>query len=90
MAHLRPFRLPGGDQAVREPRRAALGLLYEMHGDAVFECRELAPVAAFSKTELGALKTMLKKRLNAPLTSSAGRLFDAVASLTGLRQTHAL
>jgi hydrogenase maturation protein HypF len=87
VAHLRPFRLPGGDRAVREPRRAALGLLYEMHGDAVFECRELAPVAAFSKTELGALKTMLKQRLNAPLTSSAGRLFDAVASLTGLRQT---
>jgi len=87
VAHLRPFRLPGGDRAVREPRRAALGLLYELYGDAVFDRHDLAPVAAFSKTELGALKTMLHKRINAPLTSSAGRLFDAVASLTGLRQT---
>ena len=87
VAHLRPFRLPGGDRAVREPRRAALGLLYEIYGDAVFERKELAPVAAFSKTELGALKTMLRNHINAPLTSSAGRLFDAVASLTGRRQT---
>jgi hydrogenase maturation protein HypF len=87
MAHLRPFRLPGGDQAVKEPRRAALGLLYECLGDAVFERKDLAPVAAFSKIELAALKTMLANRLNSPVTSSMGRLFDVVASLAGLRQT---
>jgi hydrogenase maturation protein HypF len=86
VAHLRPFRLPGGDQAVREPRRAALGLLYEMLGDAAFTRTDLPAVAAFSQTELAVLHTMLKKNLNAPLTSSAGRLFDAVASLTGQRQ----
>ena len=87
VAHLRSFRLPGGDTAVREPRRAALGLLWQMFGDTVFGQTSLKPVAAFSKTELTALQTMLKKDLNSPLTSSAGRLFDAVASLTGLRQT---
>jgi hydrogenase maturation protein HypF len=87
VAHLRPFRLPGGDQAVKEPRRVALGLLYEIFGDAVFEREDLAPVAAFSKIELAALKTMLAKKLNSPVTSSMGRLFDAVASLIGLRQT---
>ncbi len=87
IAHLRPFRLPGGDQAVKEPRRVALGLLYEVFGDAVFERKDLAPVAAFSNIELAALKTMLAKKLNSPVTSSLGRLFDAVASLTGLRQT---
>jgi hydrogenase maturation protein HypF len=85
-AHLRPFRLPGGEPAVREPRRTALGLLFEMFGDAVFARNDLAPVAAFSKTELAASKTMLAKKLNSPITSSVGRLFDAVASLVNLRQ----
>ena len=88
-AHLRPFRLPGGERAVKEPRRTALGLLYEMYGAAVFERKDLAPVAAFSKTELAASKTMLAKQLNSPVTTSMGRLFDAVASLVNLRQqTH--
>ena len=86
VAHFRPFRLPGGDAAVKEPRRTALGLLYEMYGDAAFAKTGLAPLQAFSSTELGPLKTMLARRLNSPQTSSAGRLFDAVASLVGLRQ----
>jgi hydrogenase maturation protein HypF len=85
-AHLRPFRLTGGEQAVKEPRRVALGLLFEIFGDSVFEREDLAPVAAFSKTELAALKTMLAKQLNSPVTTSMGRLFDAVASLVDLRQ----
>jgi hydrogenase maturation protein HypF len=86
VAHLRPFRLPGGDAAVKEPRRTALGLLYEMYGEAAFAKTGLAPLQAFSPTDLGPLKTMLARRLNSPQTSSAGRLFDAVASLVGLRQ----
>ena len=86
VAHLRPFPLPGGERAVKEPRRAALGLLFAMFGEAALGLEELAPVRAFSRAELAALKTMLARRLNSPLTSSAGRLFDAVASLTGLRQ----
>lgn len=85
-AHFRQFRLPGGDKAVKEPRRIALGLMYEMFGEAVFGMKELAPMLAFSAAELAALKTMLARGLNSPLTSSAGRLFDAVASLAGLRQ----
>jgi hydrogenase maturation protein HypF len=86
VAHFRPFPLPGGERAVKEPRRAALGLLFAMFGEAALGLEELAPVRAFSRAELAALKTMLARRLNSPLTSSAGRLFDAVASLTGLRQ----
>jgi hydrogenase maturation protein HypF len=86
VAHFRQFRLPGGDKAVKEPRRIALGLLYEMFGEAAFSMAELAPVAAFSPAELGLLRTMLARSLNSPLTSSVGRLFDAVASLAGLRQ----
>ena len=86
VAHLRPFRLPGGDKAVKEPRRTALGLLHEIFGDKIFEQEKLATIAAFSSAELATLKTMLAKNLNSPVTTSVGRLFDAVASLINLRQ----
>ncbi len=86
VAHLRAFRLPGGDRAVKEPRRIALGLLYEMFGDAVFTMDWLAPVRAFSDQERVVLRKMLHDGINSPLTSSAGRLFDAVAALLDLRQ----
>ena len=86
IAHLRPFRLPGGDKAVREPRRPAIGLLYEMFGEAAFEMRHLPPFQDTTAVELSALKGMLRRKLNSPQTSSMGRLFDAVASLIGLRQ----
>jgi hydrogenase maturation protein HypF len=85
-AHFRRFRLPGGDKAVREPRRAALGMLHELFGDAAFDLRHLPPLRGMPHKELATLKSMLERGLNSPLTSSAGRLFDAVASLAGLRQ----
>ena len=86
IAHLRPFRLPGGDKAVREPRRPAIGLLHELFGDAAFEMTHLPPFQDVTAVELSALKGMLRRKLNSPQTSSIGRLFDAVASLIGLRQ----
>jgi len=86
VAHLRPFRLPGGDAAVKEPRRAAFGLLHELWGEKIGNCKELAPIATLTEPELAALRTMLKRGLNSPWCSSIGRLFDAVASLVGLRQ----
>lgn len=85
VAHLRPFRLPGGEAAAREPRRAALGLLYELFGAEAFDRNILAPVAACSDLERAAWQTMLARGLNAPWCCSIGRLFDAVASLIGLR-----
>ena len=86
VAHLRPFRLPGGEAAVREPRRAALGVLWEHFGSEALEWEDLAPVAAFSPPERRLLQQMLERGVNSPLTSSAGRLFDAVSALVGLRQ----
>jgi hydrogenase maturation protein HypF len=89
IGHFRTFRLPGGDQAARQPRRAALGALYELFGPGLAERGDLAPVAACSPAELGPLLGMLARGTNAPLTSSVGRLFDAVASVLGLRQVSA-
>jgi hydrogenase maturation protein HypF len=82
-AHLRTFRLPGGDAAVKEPRRSALGLLHEILGDELWEQRDL--LANFTDPETRTLRSMLNHRVNSPITSSAGRLFDGVAALIGLR-----
>ena len=86
VAHLRPFRLPGGEAAIREPRRAAFGLLYDAFGRDALTMAELPPIAAFSPGERDTLAAMIDRRLNAPVTTSAGRLFDAVAALAGLQQ----
>ena len=85
-AHFRTFALPGSDKAAREPRRSALGVLYELFGDAAFEKLDVAPVEAFDGKERDLLRRMLTTGLNCPRTSSVGRLFDAVSSLVQLRQ----
>ena len=84
---LRPFPLPGSSQAIREPRRSALGLLYEIFEETVCDRTEWAPVRAFSLQERKVLSRMLGQHINSPMTSSMGRLFDAVASLLDIRQT---
>jgi hydrogenase maturation protein HypF len=88
VAHLRPFRLPGGERAVREPRRSALAILFEVFGEAAAE-QTLPTIDAFTPTEIKTLLTMLKKGIRSPVTTSAGRLFDAFASLMGVRQRNA-
>ncbi|HET6369778.1 MAG TPA: carbamoyltransferase HypF, partial [Nitrospiria bacterium] len=85
--HFRTFSLPGGERAIREPRRLAIGLLYEVFGEEVLERDDLIPVRSFSNVERAILRQMLTRGVNSPRTSSVGRLFDAVASILGLRQT---
>ncbi|MEJ5367150.1 MAG: carbamoyltransferase HypF [Bryobacteraceae bacterium] len=75
--HLRPFRLPGGEQAVREPRRSLLGVAWEM------QRLELAR-PLFTDEEWRVLLRMLERGFRSPWTTSAGRLFDAAAALLGL------
>lgn len=82
----RKFRLPGGERAIKEPRRTAVGVLYEIFGDALYGHPELQSLKSFSASELIILQQMLAKGINSPLTSSVGRLFDAVSSIIGLRQ----
>ena len=86
VAHLRTFRLPGGEKAVKEPRRVALSILHETFGVDLDECGGLAAMQAFTLEERRLLDEMLERGLRSPRTSSAGRLFDAVASIIGLRQ----
>ncbi len=83
-AHLRTFALPGGERAIKEPRRTAIGLLYEMLGDRLFGLTDLAPLQMCSQEERAVWRAMLAGNLNAPRTSSVGRLFDAVAAIVGL------
>jgi len=80
-AYLRPFPLPGGDKAIKEPKRAAFGLLYHILGDNIKNYSFLPVLQQFSSGETRVLKQMLDKKINSPLTSSIGRLFDVVSSL---------
>jgi hydrogenase maturation protein HypF len=82
LAALRPFPLPGGERAMREPRRSALGLLHEAGLLEHPGARRLR--AAFATDEWQGLLAALASNCNCPRTSSAGRLFDAVAALLGL------
>ncbi len=82
VAHLPYFPLPGGDAATKRPSRAALGLLWSLGID--WE-PALAPVQDLCSEERMALRVQLTRALNTPLTSSMGRLFDAVAALAGGR-----
>jgi hydrogenase maturation protein HypF len=79
-ASFRCVGLPGGDRAVREPWRIALSYLRDAGESDVFLDRILE---ASRRT----VRTMLDRGINSPLTSSAGRLFDVVAVLAGVRDT---
>jgi hydrogenase maturation protein HypF len=81
-----PFRLLGGDKAIKEPRRSALALLFETYTlDEIFALN-LPLVQQFSKEEIHMLHRAWEKGINAPLCSSMGRLFDAVASFADILQ----
>ena len=90
VAHLKTFRLPGSEQSVKEPRRSALSVLYETFegfGGGFGDLLEKIPtLASFEDEETELLLEMIKKGINSPVTSSAGRLFDAVSSILGIRQ----
>ncbi len=84
VAHVRPFRLPGGEAAIKEPRRTALGLLHEI-GEGFDLLPPPTDAEPLSEGDLSLLGQMLARGVNSPVTTSAGRLFDAVAALLGIR-----
>ncbi|MDJ0509474.1 MAG: carbamoyltransferase HypF [Crocosphaera sp.] len=82
IAHFKPFKLPGGEQAVKDPRRIALSLLYAVFED--YNSLKLPFLETISSKELNLVKQMLSRNLNTPLTSSVGRFFDGVAAMIGI------
>jgi hydrogenase maturation protein HypF len=81
--HLDYFSLPGGDASIKRPARTALALLWTMGID---WDQDLAPEQDLCYEDRMALRVQLERKLNTPQTSSMGRLFDAVAALSGVRQ----
>jgi hydrogenase maturation protein HypF len=81
VAHLEYLPLPGGDAAIRRPWRIAVGYAAALG----LELGGLPFLASIEKQAISVVRAQVEKRLNAPLTSSMGRLFDAVASLVGVR-----
>jgi hydrogenase maturation protein HypF len=80
--HFAYLPMPGGDAVTKEPLRMAISYLHSIYG------RQLPPLPHLTEIpemELNLYWQMLEKGINAPLTSSCGRLFDAVAALCGLR-----
>jgi len=83
VGHLEYVPLLGGAAAINKPYRMALSYLHTLLGED-FSVEGL-PISRVNSAELDIIKQQLKRRINSPLTSSAGRLFDAVSALAGVR-----
>ncbi len=81
-AHLEYLPLPGGAQAIKRPYRIAIGYLLAL---GLEEGLEHSSITKVYPDEIDVFKTQVAKGINTPLTSSMGRLFDAVAALAGIR-----
>ncbi len=84
--HLRTIRLPGGEAAIREPWRLAAAWLQEACGPGFADDLAIPFTKQLDRDAWRTLAEMMERGINAPVASSAGRLFDAVAALIGLYQ----
>jgi hydrogenase maturation protein HypF len=84
-AYLQPVVLPGGEAAVRQPWRMALSYLHSTFGEKIVEL-DLPFLEKLRPQQIGIVLQMIEKRINAPLTSGCGRLFDAVSALLNICQ----
>lgn len=84
VAHFKYIPLPGGEKAIKEPWRMAFSYLYSIFGNELWKL-DVNFVKKLDRKKCKILRKMIDEGVNAPLTSSVGRLFDAVASLIGIR-----
>jgi hydrogenase maturation protein HypF len=82
----KPLKLLGGEKAIKEPRRVALSMLFDNYTLDEVLSLDAEVVRSFKESEIKILHQSHTKNLNAPLSSSVGRLFDAMASFSNLLQ----
>ena len=85
LAYCQPLPLPGGAQAIREPWRMAAWILYKLYGDQLWNL-DIPCIKQWPPYWQLPIQAAVAN-INSPLTSSAGRLFDAAAAIIGCRQT---
>src|ERR1700722_13997075 len=83
-AHFRYIALAGGDRGVREPWRLGLSYLLDTFG-ARFDSLDLPLLRRIPSKKIATVRSMIERRINTVETSACGRLFDAVASIVGVR-----
>ncbi|MBA7619420.1 Carbamoyltransferase HypF [subsurface metagenome] len=84
IGHLEYLPLPGGDLAIRRPYRTAIGYILALLGETAIK-QELPFLKQIDRIEIDIIQKQIEQRINSPLTSSCGRLFDAVSALIGVR-----
>lgn len=84
VAHFEPVLMPGGASAIRNPWQMAMGYLYKVFGMEIFE-KKISFLKIIEEAELRNVVRLIEKMVNSPVTTSCGRLFDAVAAISGLR-----
>jgi hydrogenase maturation protein HypF len=85
--------LPGGAAAIKKPRRTAIGYIFTLLGENALnaviasEAKQspLASIGQVSEVEIEVIKRQIERKINSPLSSSMGRLFDAISALLGIR-----
>jgi hydrogenase maturation protein HypF len=84
LAHLKKVPMPGSSMAIKEPWRMAMVYLSEAFGDEATKLK-IDPMKRIDFQRWDILKRAIKRKVNTPLTSSMGRLFDAISSLLSVR-----
>jgi hydrogenase maturation protein HypF len=82
--HLEYLSLPGGAAAIKRPRRTAIGYILTLLGENALN-HDLPVMQEAGDVEIEIIKRQIERRINSPLSSSMGRLFDAISALLGIR-----